>query len=74
LGARLAVILSVLPLVVIANTTRVALVLLVASHFGQDAAVGFFHGASSLLLFGISLGGLVLVSRMVGCTVSSIGA
>jgi exosortase len=74
LPARAAIILSVLPLVIVANTARVTLVLLVAWHFGQDAALGFFHGASSLLLFGISLGGLLLVSRIVGCRPSSIVA
>jgi len=74
LPARAAIILSVLPLVVVANTLRVTLVLLVAWHFGQDAALGFFHGASSLLLFGVSLGGLLLVSRIVGCKPSSIAA
>jgi exosortase len=67
LPARLAVLLSVVPIVVVANTTRVTLVLLVASWLGQDAAEGFFHGASSLLLFGIALGGLLLVSRSMGC-------
>ena len=64
---RLMVLLSVGPLVVVANTTRVVLVLLVASWLGQDAATGFFHGASSLVLFAVALGGLVLVSRGVGC-------
>jgi exosortase/archaeosortase family protein len=67
------VVLSVIPLVVLANTTRVTLVLLVASAFGQDAAVGFFHGASSLVLFGLALGGLLCVSRIVGCRVTSFG-
>jgi exosortase len=67
LAGRGAVILATVPLVVLANSTRVALVLLVASQFGQDAALGFFHGASSLVLFGMALSGLVLISRMVGC-------
>src|SRR5258708_6311669 len=67
LAGRAAVILSTVPLVVFANSTRVALVLLVASQFGQDAALGFFHGASSLVLFGMSLSGLLVISRMVGC-------
>jgi exosortase/archaeosortase family protein len=67
LAGRSAVILATIPLVVLANSTRVALVLLVASHFGQDAALGFFHGASSLVLFGMALSGLILVSRVVGC-------
>jgi exosortase len=64
---RIAVILSTFPLVVLANSTRVALVLLVASHFGQDAALGFFHGASSLVLFGLALSGLLLIGRVLGC-------
>jgi exosortase len=67
LSGRLAVFAAVLPMVLVANTTRVTLVLLVAATFGQDAALGFFHGASSLVLFGLSVGGLLLVSRAVGC-------
>jgi exosortase len=67
LPARLVVIASILPLVVVANSTRVALVLVVASWFGQDAALGFFHSVSSLILFGMALIGLMLVSRSVGC-------
>lgn len=74
LPARLAVILSVVPIVLLANTTRVTLVLLVASWFGQETAVGFFHGASSLLLFGAALGGLLLVSRSVGCKTVALAA
>ena len=65
--ARLAVMLGILPLVVIANTTRVTLVLLVATWFGQDAALGFFHGASSLVLFALALLGLLVLSRLLGC-------
>jgi exosortase len=64
---RSAVCLSVLPLVVLANTTRVTLVLLVASWLGQDAALGFFHGASDLVLFGLALVGLFVISRVAGC-------
>jgi exosortase len=68
LSARTAVVLSTVPLVIVANSLRVTLVMLVAAIFGQDVAVGFFHSASSLVLFGIALGGLILVSRMVGCS------
>jgi exosortase len=67
LPGRFAVILSVTPLVLLANTARVTLVLVVATWFGQDAALGFFHGASSLVLFGSALGGVIAVSRVVGC-------
>jgi len=67
LSGRVAVFASVLPLVLIANTLRVTLVLLVGASFGEDAALGFFHGASSLVLFGVALVGLLGVSRIVGC-------
>ncbi|MEA2640633.1 MAG: hypothetical protein QOF51_2027, partial [Chloroflexota bacterium] len=66
---RVAVLLSVAPLVVVANITRVALVLLFATWFGEEAALGFFHGASSLVLFGVALGGLLVVCKLVGCRV-----
>jgi exosortase len=65
--ARIVVVASVLPIVVVANIIRVALVLAVAQAFGQDAATGFFHGASSLVLFGVALGCLLGVSEVVGC-------
>jgi exosortase len=69
LTARAAVLLSVAPLAIFANSARVTMVLLVAHWFGQDAALGFFHGASSLVLFGLALSGLLMVSRLVGCQV-----
>ena len=65
--AKSAVVLSVLPLVVVANTLRVTLVLVIASRFGQDAALGFFHGASSLILFGVAMYGMFVVSQVVRC-------
>lgn len=67
LPGKLAVFLGVVPLVIIANTLRVTLVLVVAATFGEDAALGFFHGASSLVLFGLALVGLLMLSRTVGC-------
>jgi len=67
LPGKVAVFASVLPLVVIANTTRVTLVLLIANAFGQDAALGFFHGASSFVLFGLAVAGLLALSGRVGC-------
>jgi exosortase len=67
LTGRAAVIAGVLPLVIVANIARVTLVLLIASTFGEDTALGFFHGASSLVLFGVALAGMLVLSRMVGC-------
>jgi exosortase len=71
---RLAIVLSVPVLVIIANTTRVTLVLVVANWLGQEAALGFFHGASSLVLFGLALAGLMLVSRLFRCRISGFAA
>ena len=65
--ARLVVLASVPPLVIVANSVRVALVLLVGDRFGEAAALGYFHGLSSLVLFGVALGGLLVVSRSVRC-------
>lgn len=67
LVGALGVLASVLPLVIVANTIRVESVLLVASRFGQDAAEGFFHGASSLVLFGLAFAGLLIVTRVARC-------
>jgi len=68
LSRRLALLLSMAPLVLLANTIRVTSVLMVASWFGQDTALGFFHGASSLVLFGLALVSLLVFSRMLGCS------
>jgi exosortase len=70
IGARAAVIASVLPLTIAANTTRVVTVMVIANEFGEDAALGFFHGASSLILFGLALAGMLMISRVVGCRTS----
>lgn len=66
---RVAIVTSVLPLTILANTTRVVLVLLIAAGFGQDTATGVFHSASSIALFCIALLGLLGVSRMLGCRI-----
>lgn len=69
-AGRGTIVACVLPLVLVANTMRVTLVLLIAYWYGQDAALGFFHQASSLALFGMAFAGLLVVSRIVGCRVS----
>jgi exosortase len=71
---RVAVLCSVAPLAILANSLRVTLVLALAYWFGQDTALGFFHGASSLVLFGVALGGLLGISRLVGCRPLGLGA
>ncbi len=70
-AARFAVILAVLPIVILANIVRVTLVLAVAFRLGPEAALGFFHGLSSAVLFGVALAGLIAFSRVVGCRLRS---
>jgi exosortase len=72
LPSRVVVLAGVLPLVMIANTVRVTLVLLIGATFGEDAALGFFHSASSMVLFGLALVGLLIVSRLVGCKLPAV--
>jgi exosortase len=67
LRARVVVLLSVVPLVLGANSVRVTLVLVIATLAGDEAALGFLHGASSLVIFGLTLSGLLLVARLAGC-------
>jgi exosortase len=69
LRRKLAVIGAVLPIVVVANVLRVTLVLVVALWLGPETATGFFHGASSLVLFAFALAGLFGFSRVVGCRI-----
>ena len=70
--AKALVIAAVLPVVVAANVARVVAVLAVAAWLGQDAAIGFFHGASSALLFALAMAGLVIVGRAAGCKAPSL--
>ena len=67
LWKRLVLFLSAVPLAVIANIVRIALLCAVANVSGIDTALGFFHKFSGLLLFLIALGGLALVRRLLRC-------
>lgn len=71
-AVRVGLLPAVLPMVVVANTLRVTAVLVVARWLGPDTATGFFHGYSSLVLFGLALAGLVLMSRVFGCKLPSL--
>ena len=57
---------SALPIAIAANVLRITSILLVANAYGSDAAMRFFHDFSSLLLFSISLIGLLIVGRCFG--------
>jgi exosortase len=60
------VIISTIPLALAGNILRITLILIIASMYGQEAAINYFHDFSSLLLFSIALIGLFLVGRCFG--------
>ncbi len=55
---------SAVPLAVLANVIRIAVLCVVANIWGIDAALGFFHDLSGLLLFMIAFVGLVTVRKL----------
>lgn len=65
-GRKWLLFLSIVPLAIGANVLRIALTGWIAHQWGSEAAEGFFHGVSGLILFfGTSLGliGLIRVAK-----------
>jgi exosortase B len=63
--ARAAVLLAaVLPIAVAANVLRVAILALIAYHFGTGAAEGFVHGFAGMLVFATALLLLLALDRV----------
>jgi exosortase len=61
---RIVLFVSAVPLAVGANVLRIAALCVVASVWGVDAALGFFHDASGLLLFLVAFIGLLIVRTL----------
>jgi len=59
------VLLGVVPIAVLANIVRVAVLSLVTYHFGDEAAEGFLHGFAGMLVFVIAVLMLVGWDRVV---------
>lgn len=64
---RAIVFIAALPIAILANTLRIASIILVANYHGTEFATGFFHSLSSLLFFFIAFLFLVLCSKILGC-------
>ena len=64
---RLALFASAVPLAVFANVVRISVLCVVANVWGIDAALGFFHDFSGLVLFMIAFVGLVIVRKLLMC-------
>jgi hypothetical protein len=54
------------PIVLLANSFRIAVVAVVGHYFGENAASGFFHFGSGLLIFVITLALLIMVGYAFG--------
>ncbi|MBD3293692.1 MAG: exosortase [Armatimonadia bacterium] len=55
------------PVALAANATRITFTLILGRAFGPEAAEGFFHTLSGLMVFVIGLIGLFLVARLLKC-------
>nr|QNO53219.1 hypothetical protein HNLOENAD_00019 [Methanosarcinales archaeon ANME-1 ERB6] len=58
---------AAIPIAIFANILRVTSILLVANHYGAEAAMKFFHNFSSPLLFIGAFMFLILISIIIGC-------
>jgi exosortase len=61
-------VLAIIPLVAFSNVLRIALLLVVAAFFGEEAAMSYYHDWSSPILFILSIGFLLLLGKVVGCS------
>jgi len=65
--AKLALLISLLPLVAVANVVRIAGLLAVAALFGHDVAMTYYHDWSGLVLFLLAVGGMLGLGKVLGC-------
>jgi len=62
-GRVVALLAAVVPIAIVANVLRVALLVLVAHHWGEDAASGALHMVAGLMVFVIALALLIQLDR-----------
>ena len=67
LWKRAVLFVAAVPLAVFANIVRISVLCGVANVWGIDAALGFFHDFSGLLLFAIAFVGLAAVRKLLRC-------
>jgi exosortase/archaeosortase family protein len=68
LAAKIAMLVAIVPLVAFSNILRITLLLVVASHFGEDVALSYYHDWSGIVLFLMALGLLLLLGKVLGCS------
>ncbi|MBI5788567.1 MAG: exosortase [Candidatus Schekmanbacteria bacterium] len=62
---RMLVLISILPIAVLANTVRVASLALITFHFGESAGQSYYHDFSGFVVFGIALASLMMLDKLV---------
>jgi len=55
---------AVIPIAIAANIVRVAALVLITYHYGEDAAQGFLHGVAGMVVFVTALAMLVAVDKL----------
>ena len=68
LVAKLIMLAAIVPLVALSNILRIALLLVVATFFGQEVALSYYHDWSGLVLFLLALGLLLILGKVLGCS------
>ena len=67
LGKKVVLFVASIPVALLANAGRIFVTLILGQTLGQQAAEGFFHSFSGVLVFLFGLAGLFLVARGLGC-------
>jgi len=65
-------VLSALPIAIVANSIRITTVMLIGQFWGKEAAVRFYHTFSGVLVFGIALAMLMGLAVLVRYSTSSV--
>jgi len=64
LSSKLILILCVIPLALFGNLIRVIILCLITFYFGEEVGQGFFHNFSGIVMFVITILGLILIESL----------
>ena len=67
LWKKLLLFVAAFPVALLANTVRIFLTVVLGTTLGPEAAEGFFHSVSGIMVFLVALAGLFGVGRLLGC-------
>ncbi len=67
LWKKLLLFVAAFPVALLANTARIFLTVVLGTTLGPEAAEGFFHSVSGIMVFLVALAGLFGVGRLLGC-------